>query len=183
LTFVVSIASHRCRRGRSAVSQASCSWCPSWCACCSEPPTVSISNQRLGSDRGLPVLRWTDVLGTRSSIALFRSEVPNCTLSCSSISWFPLLKCPPRLSTVDCGLLKPLMRACVRGQLLCFLVDVLCSCARAAHASAHTNCGAGSDSSRVRSRYVCVTCKRCTAGCLGIKSGTVRAHFSPHDMI
>ena len=32
---------------------------------------------------------------------------------------------------------------------------------------------------------MCVPCKRCTAGCLGTKSGTVRAHFGPmcHDMI
>ena len=70
----------------------------------------------------------------------------------------------------------PLTHACVRG-LPCFLV-VCCAPARAAHASAHI-CGVGSDRSRVRSRYVCVPCKRCTAGCLGTKSGTVRAHFGP----
>ena len=92
------------------------------------------------------------------------------------VACFPLLMCPPRLSTVDRGLLEPLTRACVRG-LPCFLV-VCCAPARAAHAFAHI-CGVGSDRSRVRSRYVCVPCKRCTAGCLGTNSGTVRAHFVP----
>eukprot|EP00966_Prymnesium_polylepis_P286480 6617877-Prymnesium_polylepis.1 len=44
------------------------------------------------------------------------------------------------------------------------------------HASARL-CGAGGCASRVRSRDACVTGKRCTAGCLGTKSGTTsRAH-------
>ena len=133
-------------------------------ACCSEPPTYSPTTR-------IAVL--VDVFWARSSgpVSVRSAELD---LTCSFISWFPLPMCPPRLSTVDRGLLKPLVCACVRG-LLCFLV-VCCAPARTAHASAHI-CGAGSDSSRVRSRYVCVTCKRCTAGCLGIKSVTVRAHF------
>jgi hypothetical protein len=66
--------------------------------------------------------------------------------------------------------------SCVHVFVACCVLPgcVLCSCSRCACLSAHT-CGAGSDSSRVTSRYVCVTCKRCTACCLGIKSGTLFA--------
>ena len=46
-------------------------------------------------------------------IALSRSIVPReLHLACSFVASFPLLMCvcPPRLSTVDCGLLEPLTR-------------------------------------------------------------------------
>ena len=130
----------------------------------------------IDSDRGLGGLQGQDY----RPVSVNSAELH---LACSFVSWFPMLMCPPRLSAVDHDLfMEPLTRARVRG-LLCFLV-VCCAPVRAAHASAHI-CGAGSDRSRVRSRYVCATCKRCTAGCLGTKSGTVRAHFGfrSHDIM
>jgi hypothetical protein len=84
-------------------------------------------------------------------------------------------------SWADRGLLVgACTRACVRG-LPCFLV-VCCSPARAAHASAHI-CGVGSGRSRVRSRCVCVPCKRCTTGCLGTKKRHCSGAFRSHDII
>jgi hypothetical protein len=142
------------------------SWSPSWCVLQRAADIFSKSND---SDRGLGGLQGQD----HRPVSVNSAELH---LACSFVAWFPLLMCPPRLSTVDRGLLEPLTRACVRG-LLCFLV-VCCAPSRAAHASAHI-CGVGSDRSRVRSRYVCVPCKRCIAGCLGTKSGTVQAHFGP----
>ena len=131
------------------------SWSPSWCVLQRAADIFSID-----SDRGLGGLQGQD----NRPVSVNSAELH---LACSFVACFPLLICPPRLSTVDCRLLEPLTRACVRG-LPCFLV-VCCAPARAAHASAHI-CGVGSDRSRVRSRYVCVPCKRCTAGCLGIKT-------------
>ena len=53
-------------------------------------------------------------------------------LTCSFISWFLVRMCPPRLSTVDRGLLKPLSHACLCSWPAVLPGCVLYSCSRCA---------------------------------------------------
>ena len=140
------------------------SWSPSTaCAAASRRHL----RQGLGSRSGRS--RWASSLSRTISSAGER-------LACPQVARYPVLMSPHRLTAVDHGLLEPLVTAYVRA-LQCFLV-VCRATARVVYASART-CGAGSSASRVRSRYVCVTSERCTAGCLGTEIGTVRAHDGP----
>ena len=134
-------------------------------ACCSEPTTSSPTT---------PIAVWAVVLG--EFINMERSAALEGS-SRARRSRDSRCGCAGSVSrSVDHRLLEPLWAEHVRA-LQCFLAE-WCALARAAHAFVRL-CGAGGSASRVRSRYVCVTSERCTAGCLGTEIGTVRAHDGP----
>ena len=94
-------------------------------ACCSEPPTYSPTTR-------IAVL--VDVFWARSSgpVSVRSAELD---LTCSFISWFPVLICPPRLSTVDRGL--EASPACMCSWPAVLPGCVLCSCSHCACLCAH----------------------------------------------
>ena len=138
---------------------------------CSKPPASSPTTR-------IAVL--VDFMGKVITLSRLVVASAELHLACSFVAWLSVLMCPPRLSTGDRGLFEPLTRACVRG-LLCFLVVCCASCSRCACLCAHLWGGKRSFAREEQIWYVCVPCKRCTAGCLGTKrkwhcSGAFRSH-------
>jgi hypothetical protein len=136
------------------------------CACCSEPPTSSPTTQ---------IAVFVDFKG--KIIALSRSIVPNFTWRARLSHVVSSTDVPA--SALDGGSWAlGASHACMCSWTAVLPGCVLCSCLRCACLCTHLWSGKRSFA-REELICVCPTCKRCTAGCLGTKSDTVRAHFGP----